>query len=783
MELYIAGAVIGLGYILSGNKNKKNVPLAKIPSKNIPNGDNIFNSNRVQEIRLKEQQISDKKYEQVFGDSPKDEDSNLVVPGPPQPYFNKVDYVDNTLPIEFADNPPRINIGEPTIDPTDKHYGSGHPTGNPVSDDWYGVSLTGEPIDPKAFTHNNMTPFFGSHVRQNVDEYTNTNIIESFTGQKSFEKRKTEISQMFDPEANIRNPYGMSNLSGYQRERYIVSNRRNNEAPTEKIYVGPGLNRGYTWYPSGGFQQAETRDYILPKTVDELRVKTNPKLTYNVPIIPGSKPSRPPKIGVVQKNRPDGFAVWTPDRYFITTGDRFKPKQRSEVVLKHSNRTTTDIRRAMGPAGPKEGAPQEGIRSNIRISEKCQYTPGGPRGIDGAGQWTIPEGCPEPQNGSYVPMRKCDSSEFPQINELTRMKNDESFNTDNRLTCNSIHDYGRSGLCLSKTNREETSYIPNGNIVGLDQQGYVPITSDLRHTRKQNVVGNTRWASNVQLPNSSGVVWDPNDAPRTTIKETLIQEAPTVNMAAQRPANAPVYDSNDVPKTTIKETTLSDGRIGQIHRQEHHRPRAYDPTDVPRTTNKETTITDYSGNAYFPFEDRRNCNKYDVPNTNRQFTSDVKYVGNAVGEQEGGYQIVDVDPRYTNRQYTSNHSYTGTAGNTENKTRETKCMMDNVVTKSYREKLSKGRVPAREGPKDSVDPGTIHATTSKFGDLQNTAYSQRAMVSTKVYNSLPQANACSKTKNKKTVENAPIRNRLDARLLDEYRKNPYTQSLESYWTY
>ena len=288
MELYIAGAVIGLGYILSGNKNKKNVPLAKIPSKNIPNGDNIFNSNRVQEIRLKEQQISDKKYEQVFGDSPKDEDSNLVVPGPPQPYFNKVDYVDNTLPIEFEDNPPRINIGEPTIDPTDKHYGSGHPTGNPVSDDWYGVSLTGEPIDPKAFTHNNMTPFFGSHVRQNVDEYTNTNIIESFTGQKSFEKRKTEISQMFDPEANIRNPYGMSNLSGYQRERYIVSNRRNNEAPTEKIYVGPGLNRGYTWYPSGGFQQAETRDYILPKTVDELRVKTNPKLTYNVPIIPGS---------------------------------------------------------------------------------------------------------------------------------------------------------------------------------------------------------------------------------------------------------------------------------------------------------------------------------------------------------------------------------------------------------------------------------------------------------------------------------------------------------------
>lgn len=782
MELYIASAVVGLGYMLSGDKQQNGKPVAKIPSKSIPNGDNVFNSNRVQDIRLKEQKMSDKKYEKVFGNDPKNQGSNLVVPGPPHPYFNKVDYVDNTLPVEFEDNPPRMSTGVPTIDPTVKQYGEGHPTGNPVSDGWYGVSLTGEPIDPNNFKHNNMTPFFGSHVRQRVDEYGNQNIVERFTGQSNFDRKKTEIPQMFDPEANIRNPYGMSNLSGYQRDRYIVSNKRNNEAPTEKIYVGPGLNKGYTWCPSGGFQQAETRDYMLPKTVDELRVKTNPKLTYNIPVIAGSKPSRPAKIGVVQKNRPDSFAVWTPDRYFITTGDRIKPKQRAEVVLRHSNRTTTDIRRAMGPAGPKEGASQEGIRSNVRISEKCQYTPGGPRGVDGAGTWTIPEECSDPV-GSYVPMKKCDSTGYPTTNELTGPRSKNSCYTDKRTICNSIHDYGRSSVCLGKTNREDTSCIPNGNIVGLDQQGYVPITSDLRPTRKQDVVGNTRWASNVQLPTSSGVVWDPNDIPKTTIKETLIQEAPTVNIAAQRPANAPVYDPNDIPKTTIKETTLSDGRLGPIHRQEHLGPRVYDPTDVPRTTNKETTITDYSGNAYFPTEDRRDCNKYDAPNTNRQFTSDVQYIGNATGEQEGGYQVVDIDPRYTNRQYTSNHSYTGTAGNTESKPRETSCMMDNVTTKSLRETLSRGRVPAREGPKDSVNPDTIHATTSKFGDLQNTAYSQRAMMSTKVYNSLPQANACSKTKQKKTLANAPIRNRLDARLLDEYRKNPYTQSLESYWTY
>ena len=757
-ELLLASAVVAFGYILSYNKdsNKEN-PIATIPFKSIPNGDNIFNSNRVNEIRWNEQKVSDKKYKEVF--SNKNTGSNLVIPGPTQPYFNKVDYIDNKLPIEFQDNSSRENS-----------------TGNHVSEGWYGVSLTGEPIDPKSFSHNNMTPFFGSHVRQNVDEYSNNSIVENFTGQNNFDRKKDEIPNLFDPESNITNPYGTSNLSGYQRDRYIVSNKRNNEAPTEKIYVGPGLNKGYTSLPSGGFQQADARDYILPKTVDEMRVKTNPKLTYHVPIIPGSKPSKPGKIGVIQKNRPDSFAVWNPDRYFITTGDRIKPKQNSEIILKNSNRATTDIRRATGPAGPAEGFSQQSIRSNIRISDKNQYTPGGPRGVDRSGGWKIPDCCPEVS--SYVPMKSCDFSGYPEINKLTRNKNC----VDNRGQSNSIHDYGRSGINCSVTNREETSCIPNGNIVGVDQQGYVPITSDLRHSRKEDVVGNTRWASNIQLPVGSGVVWDPDNIPRTTIKETLIQDSQTINMSAQRPSNAPVYDPNDVPRTTIKETTITDGRLGGIHRQDHLMPQAYDPTDVPKTTNKETTITDYSGNAYHPTEDKRNCNQYNAQNTNRQFTSDVQYIGNADGGQEGAYQVTDIDPRYTNRQYTSNNPHTGNGGTSIDKPRQN-CMMENVTTRSEREILAKGRVPAKEGPKDNIDPGMVHATTSKNGDYQNTLYNQRPQMSTKVYNSLPQANDCGQTKNKKTLNNYDIRNRLDSSLLEPLKENAYYLGNSSYWTY
>jgi hypothetical protein len=778
MEFYLASAVIGLGYFLSKqNPPSSDSPLASIPSKNKPNGENILNSNRVQEIRLQEQELSDKLYQQAWNNPT----SNLVIPGPWESYYNctnennkmnKVDYVDNTLPIEFMEKPDLS---------TEKKYGYGHSTSTPVSDGHYGISLTGEPIDPKHFSHNNMQPFFGGHVRQNMDETTNQAIVENFTGQFKYDRKKDEIPYLFDPQANVDLPNGSPPLTlAYGKERFIASNIRNNEAPTEKIYVGPGLNCGYTWKPSGGFQQANKRDYILPKTVDELRVKTNPKVTYYMPVLPGSHPSRPGKIGVVQKNRPDSFAVWSPERYFVTTGDRMKPKQRAEIVLKHSNRTTTDIRQSMGPAGPASNT-KENLRANIRISDKCQYTPGGPRGLDAAGKWKVPDTC-EPMS-NYVPMkRECPGEEnFPSINNLTdpESKVDPYADPRNR-SCYTNHDYGKRSFQFKPNNRESTSCLPAINLTGVDQANYVPITSELRPSRKQNVVGNARWTGNVQGPHNRHRVWDPNDIPRTTIKETTLQSAPAANVGVQRPPNPRIYDPNDIPRTTIKETTLSEGILGSAYSGDNLKPRTHDPTDVLKTTNKETTLSSYSGDPYFPNQDKRESNCYDMKNTVKQFTSVNEHFGVTTGEQEGGYKNRTIDPRSTNRQYTSVHEYTGNAGSGDSEQPTNRSMYDNVTTHSYRETLSRGRTPGRQGPKDNVDPSMITQTTKRAGDLYNQALSSRPQMSTKVYNSLPQVNKCSETKKKMNVPNIPLRNRLDGRILDAFKSNPYTQSLESY---
>jgi hypothetical protein len=53
MEMYIISAVVGLAYLLNGK------PTAKVPKSDEPNGQSPFFSNRVQEIRLNEQAMSD----------------------------------------------------------------------------------------------------------------------------------------------------------------------------------------------------------------------------------------------------------------------------------------------------------------------------------------------------------------------------------------------------------------------------------------------------------------------------------------------------------------------------------------------------------------------------------------------------------------------------------------------------------------------------------------------------------------------------------------------------
>lgn len=379
-----------------------------------------------------------------------------------RPVLNKVDFTPNFLPMEY------VPAGEKGSTKFENAFPGAH-----------GESLTGKPIDPKNFTHNNMVPFFGSSVKQNVDDRANSAHLENFTGQGETYRMKKEVGRFFPLQTNVSNPYGMQNLDGNQREYYYPSNKRHNEAPIQPLQVGPGLNKGYTNLPSGGVQQAETRDYVIPKTVDEMRVKTNPKVSYAGRVISGKHISRRGVIGLVEKNNPDSFYINSPDRYFTTVGECTGPRQRAAVVLKSTNRKETESNKKfhMAPAGPAEGISKSRVRS-----QKVQ----------------------RPRKNVYK-----NETLYRNLDAVSRW-------------AAKYFDYGKESFFAKEQNRQCTQknkYLgPAGTKV---KKNYVKNPNDkARTTIKETTIDNNRLG--VAAGRTKNYIKDPNDKARTTIKETTI---------------------------------------------------------------------------------------------------------------------------------------------------------------------------------------------------------------------------------------------------------------------
>ena len=205
-------------------------------------------------------------------------------------------------------------------------------------------SLSGNYLNSSQFKHNNMKPFYGSKIKGNLYHANmSESILDNMVGSGSQTIKKIEQAPLFKPESNMQYNNGTPNMSDFYQSRVVPAMKNSMVKPFESVNVAPGLNLGYGSEGSNGFNSGmEARDKWLPKTVDELRVATNPKQEYSLEGLEGPAINDIKKlgsIGKVQKYTPDGFFINTQDRWLTTTGvekaGQLLPKQE---VSENTNR-------------------------------------------------------------------------------------------------------------------------------------------------------------------------------------------------------------------------------------------------------------------------------------------------------------------------------------------------------------------------------------------------------------------------------------------------------------
>jgi len=199
--------------------------------------------------------------------------------------------------------------------------------------------------------HNNEVPFFGANVTQSMYSGATNGILDSHTGAGKEYFQKREVKSFYDAKPGTGNPFGNQDESDFMQSRMVSGQNMKNVFPIDQVQVGPGGNDGYTNIPKGGFQQDQFREYALPRTTDEARVVSKPKLSYEPPVIPGQNVVTQPGIQAdVNKNKPDRFVLLGMDRVNTAVGAQTAPRLYAEQPMKTQARETTE-KQYFGPGG------------------------------------------------------------------------------------------------------------------------------------------------------------------------------------------------------------------------------------------------------------------------------------------------------------------------------------------------------------------------------------------------------------------------------------------------
>ena len=395
--------------------------------------------------------------------------------------------------------------------------------------------IGGALTEKEDFTHNNMVPFFGSSITQDLrtDNRAKDGALELFTGQFKLNlPQKTEQPLRFEPVKDLTNIYGSHEQRDMTRYTPSTLGKKNNVTLTaeDNMLVGPGLNKGFTAAPSGGFHDPFR---ILPKPIEQLRmdpVVESESITNTAKSAPVSKRAL---ISQGYKNRPDLLIEnLNGERNFRTVGASTGSTLRPTQILRTPHRSHSKM----------YIAPAKAQIDKNRIKPKVK------------------------------PSRRVNLNHSSFRNAGTIVK--------------ATTDYGKKSCTNKETNRARNKQANNAANIAGPKKNTNATKDAMRKTRKQFYTENAKVYGNVHAQQAQALPVAFSTA-RTTIKETTLNPAPAGLIAG--PKGGVTYDPNEKARVTVKQTTLSSGIPGALAGPKGGV--AYDPADKSRVTVKQTTLS------------------------------------------------------------------------------------------------------------------------------------------------------------------------------------------------
>ena len=524
--------------------------------------------------------------------------------------------------------------------------------------------------------HYNAVPEFemmssNMHPHTTKREYTiNQNYSHQLalnTGIDPFYKSKTEGFEpvtLFEPSKDLTYVHGAPSQTHLLEERYLPSTKNNNgDLPfNNNLKVQPGIF-GENLPPNTVYRN-------LPKSTNELRSKTNQKITYKADKIEAVKKGEKRSIlSNPTKYKKKSYRERNMDDYLPNASVVSKRKMEGKYKKPTTHRSIS--KSVMGSAyRPEKGKKYIGKYTETgkqsfasdaisRATTNADYNPvlqnkKAYRNVENERSSTnhnIPGAAQKPTRGGYTMNPK----DIP-LTTLRQLMIEGDTNIGVTGRKNNMYVFSKDNVLPENNRTTTTTNNTEGNVTSRNKEGYIYNKDDKPNTTIRELTTNNTHVSSLQPTNKGTYYFDDKDKLKSTIRETTenYQREGFINTGVK---DGYYFDKHDVAKDTIKQTTQFSTRQGTLTGEQTGY--YFDKNDVTKQTIRETTeLLNRQGAINIENKKGHYFNKKDKPNmTIRDTTGFNNRTANQTNTDGGSYLQNKDKARQTIKESTIYSSY------------------------------------------------------------------------------------------------------------------------------